>query len=451
MTTRTKIAIIGADSSAFHIFNTIYRSDDRYEIVFFVNLNYTSNIYQTQLNIYPYPLSGPSYPSGIPILPGNPFQSRLQDKGIEKCVFSSICVTSSSYLYLTAQCLAAGCSVISHNLESTRLSPPKALVSFFADTQFDGNVLMKILSVYREAKLKPAVIFPASVQAFGKTDKIPPCITIKNRQEFDKENYKMGDHLRDICEQLVIQKYPIYFVFDFEAFAAESMRDDSYDLIVFYGFNSLPCFFQSHLVVYACDDFTFGDEIAQHPSSILCQQADFILFAQMTSQTAYESLTKFTQTKIIPIDVGFSAKNQEFYGDRPCLLLDDCYPTQHCSAVRSISKFLAEHFGMKPIYVENEEPPLVGKSPIYYEPTEKHWPALIVPDNTPELTNLVENVILNTENYDVIVSSTEKDISKRINVQNKFIMQFVFDVKLSPITIDLLSLPPGAFVRQRRR
>jgi hypothetical protein len=158
---RTKVAIIGADASAFHIFNKLYRSDDRFEVSFFLNLDPEDT--DSSNRRYPPVLCGPSNERGIPIFAFAPLQHRLVDQAVEKCIFASSCVTSSHYLFLAAQCLAAGCSVTSHSLHSTQTPPSKPLVSFFADTQFDLLVLLRLLAFYRGVwGYKPAAVFSAT-------------------------------------------------------------------------------------------------------------------------------------------------------------------------------------------------------------------------------------------------------------------------------------------------
>ena len=64
---RTNIAIFGADAAAFHIFNMIYSSDDRYDVQFFLNIE---DQLLTGSNSVKYPCISNSslYPNGIPII-----------------------------------------------------------------------------------------------------------------------------------------------------------------------------------------------------------------------------------------------------------------------------------------------------------------------------------------------------------------------------------------------
>ena len=123
---RTKIAIIGADSAALHIFNMLYKNDDRYEVVWFLVINGENFCKgKSMLNSS---LAGPIYPKGIPFAKYQYFslKQELEKDKVEKCVLTPICTTSSLYLHLAAQCLAAGATVVTPSLDCTQISPPKA-------------------------------------------------------------------------------------------------------------------------------------------------------------------------------------------------------------------------------------------------------------------------------------------------------------------------------------
>lgn len=449
MSSRTKIAIVGADPSGFHIFQTLYKSDDRFEVACFIDIG--NCVTREIMGKYPPELSGQGYPHGIPILHASPFQHILVDRKIEKCICSPFCITSSMYLYVAAQCLAAQCTIVSHSLESTRLPPPKPLVSFFADTQFDVRFLLALLEHYK--KFRPLVLLPAPLDLFkcvigeGRTHLI-----VQNLADLEKLSYRLGNHDKAMCE-LIITKFPICFAWDLDNFAVDSLRDTSYDLIIFAGQNSLPCFFQSHLLVYACDDFTFGEDLTQHPSWTLCQQADVIFVAGLRGDELSQRISEVSKAQVVHVPVEFTGRNQSCYSGRPCLLFDDWYPVSKCNAVQSISLFLATHFHMKPISVSHfestEKKP--SEAPIYGEPTEANWPALIVPDNSPSVTSLMETCgkVISEKKIDchVIVSSAQ--LPPDCTIAGIPVIQFNFSMKIE-VPKDSMDLPAAAFVRHRR-
>ena len=373
MINRTKIGIVGDDISAFHLFNRLYRSDDRYEVVCFFSLNSPldyDNI--PKLTLYPPKLAGGLYHLGITIYTTYPYKAALlgKDKNkqpFEKCIFSPLCITSGQYLYLAAQFIAMDCSVISNSLELTRLQPPKAFVSFFSDTQFDIQVLSMMLKTFKDKGNKPIIAMAGPLQVLANNDAACNYFLVNKKSDF--ENYKkyFNRHIQETCEKLLLEKYQIFFIYDFEQFSSDVQRNDNFDLIVFVGFNSLPCYFESHLLVYACDEFTFGSDISEHPSSVLLKQADVILYAHLGSDEPVQQIKDKADSnaKIATFNVSFSAQNQSYYQGKTALLIDDSYPTRQCNAANSVSKYLAEFFNMKPYLLPKPIMLRVADSPMY--------------------------------------------------------------------------------------
>lgn len=459
MINRTKIAIVGDDISAIHLFNRIYRSDDRYEVVCFFSLN-TPLDYDNipKMTLYPPKLAGYLYRDGIHVYTAYPYKIALQqhNQTLEKCIFSPLCVTSGQYLYLAAQFIAMDCSVITNSLEMTCLQPPKALVSFFSSTQFDIPILLKMLKIFAGKGYKPIVAMAGPLQLISNKDSnCAPFFLINEQKKKEFENCKkyFNRHVRETCEKLIFEKYNIFFIYDFEQFSSEIQRNDLFDLIVYVGFNSLPCYFKSHRLIYACDDFTFSSDISEHPSSVLVKQADIILYVHLRDESSKEILeeAKKEDAEILCFNVSYKATNQSGNRGKTALLIDDSYPTQICNANESISQYLAEKvFNMSIFKPDYPKPIRVGDAPIYGESIEKTWPALILPETQEGVKMFNDMKISPLNNYDVIVSST----SSPCGIQPKSpikLMQFSFDVKLANMPADKFTLPPEAFVKQRKR
>lgn len=436
MISRQKIAIIGADASGFHIFNTIYRSDDRYEVAIFINPSVKS--FSSR---YPAKLAGSNYPAGIPIMSSLKFQEFIKNNSIEKCIFSHYCVTSSQYLNLAAQCLAAGCTVLSHSLESTRLNPPKPLVTFSSDTQFDIPILIKILSTYKASGLKPIVAFYGIIQGLAAGE---PFQRFNSVKDFEKISKYLTDHQRDVCEAALRDNFSLIFLYDFDQFCQSAIRDSSFDIVVVANMNNLPCFFRSHLQIHAFDDFTFGQVVSQHPSSIIAEQANILIHAHIKDQDCIKKLLhKEDERKVVEMTVTYSAKDAHSMKGKKCLLVDDPYPTTTCCAVHSISKHIAEFFGAIPVPPPSERSPSVGS--IYFEPSEAQWPAMIPPETAGARKKFE---VVGDDSFEIVASSTNTPIAAP---EGKQLFQFSFKVDTSTLTEEVLELPAGAFVKQRLR
>lgn len=449
---RSKIAILGADISAFHLFNRLYRSDDRYEVICFFELHHLKSYDSFQyLTWYPMKFTGDLY-QGINICHSIPYKQA--HKPLDKVIFSPSALTSPQYLYSVAEFTSMDASVVTHSLECTRLPPPKALVSFFSSTQFDIPILSKMLQIYKEMGANPVIVMPCPLYPFSsKENDVDPFFLIRNTSEFEQRQYYFNNrHELEMIKMLLDNKYMIYFVCDFEEFSSEAMKSDDFDMIVFVGSNLLPCFFESHLVVFACDDFTFGDEITVHPSFILCQQADVIIYAHLGSPDSGKQIKeKSGASNFVSVPVKYSAKNSNCYPRKVALLVDDSYPTHVCHSSRSISQFLATSFNMVPYdMTQNVSTDLDEAEVIYGAPTDKNWPANILPETAVGVTNFNENRLKNLKNYDIVVSSTSTPCGLKPPSPIQ-VMQFVFDVDLNELKPDFFALPAGALVKRKRK
>lgn len=471
---RTKIAIVGDDMSAFHLFNKIYRSDDRYEVKCFFTIQPPDNeivvhnkrssggYVSPAENKYPCELAGDLYPLGIFIYNVYPYvPTHLEDMHLEKCIFSPLCVASGKYLHLAAQFMALDCSIISHSLETTCLPPPKAFVSFFSDTQFDIPVLMTILKTFKDRDNRPVIAMAGPLGPNSKmntkfNENCKPFFLVKDKAEFRKFEHFFSGHKLEVCEELLNNKYKIYFIYDFEQFSAEALRNDLFDMIFFIGFNSLPCYFESHLIIYACDDFTYGEEVSEHPSCVLLQQAHIIIYIHLRSVESSQNIIKYTENRnptIVHLPVTFCANNQSNYSFKTALLVDDSYPTHHCHCTNSISKYLAESCcNMISYPLEGSKALRIADCPIYSDMTENDWPAIIYPETPDGVEKCFRERVSTIKGYHVIVSSTSKPCLFKPPDQ-KPVVQFRFNVNTAPLTADLglFTLPVGAFVKQRKR
>jgi hypothetical protein len=426
------------------VFNKLYRSDDRFEVAFIISVDAHED--ESPSRRYPGFLGDPKE-RGIAIYPFAPFQHHLTNESIEKCVFAPCCITSGLYLFLAAQSLAAGCSVLSHSLESTQTPASKVVVSFFADTQFDELILFQVLAHYRECHHRPAAVFFATIEALtvfqyfcaerGLSPRFSHTVFPKSSPRgddgelFSRLVTQCGRHESRLWRRLHELDYPLIFVFDADAFKAQrSPGADTYDLLVHVAFNMLPCFFQSHLIIYACDDFTFSPkaDIAQHPGSVLLRQADVVLVAQLRGAefSPADRIQAFvgTEKTIAAFNLQYGVPTETVrQGDRRVLLLDDFYPAMRCNAAKSISKFLAKSFGMTPIK-RNARP--AGTKPIFSEPAERLWPALVLPDRPGRLAHLIESVVrLEQDKYDAIVSAAAP-LDQEVKKTLKPVVQFTF-------------------------
>src|SRR5665648_1022225 len=86
---KKKVVIIGALGMDFHLFNTVFRDNEEYEVIAFTiageqNVGTTE---ETQRK-YPAELAGKYYPKGIPMLPEEHLEEIIKLHQIDEVVFA---------------------------------------------------------------------------------------------------------------------------------------------------------------------------------------------------------------------------------------------------------------------------------------------------------------------------------------------------------------------------
>ena len=441
---RSRIAILGADISAFHLFNKLYRSDDRYDVVCFFDLHSPIQ----SLIYFPPSLSGKLYPQGINILRSYPYKQSYQrdHKVLDQCVFSPSACASPQFLYSLSEFVAMDTSIVTHSLQSTQITPPKFLVSFFSNTQFDIPILLKILQMYKDKGFKPVIVMPGPLEPF--TSKISDFLNliqstqfyfyIENPTQFEKFRYCFRyRHELEVIDNILKNGYQIYFVYNFEEFNSAFSESSQFDMIFFVAFNLMNCFYKSHLDIFVCDDFTFDGELTVHPSFVTCKQSNIVIYVDLESEP--NSVDKFKEngiSKIVVLKANYKAQNIDLCANKTAVLVDDSYPSRTCGAAHSISEFLCKKFSLKKFEL-NRNNQQIERNGIFGAPSNKNWPAIILPESDADVTRL--NNELNSQSdmkFDAILSSTASNCGLKPSGEVKLI-QFDFNVNLDGLTPEL--------------
>lgn len=95
---------MGAAGRDFHNFNTVFRHDDRFEVVAFT----AAQIPNIDGRKYPAELAGPLYPNGIPIYPESELPRLIKELHIDEVIFAYSDVSFSFLMSKASMVVAAG-------------------------------------------------------------------------------------------------------------------------------------------------------------------------------------------------------------------------------------------------------------------------------------------------------------------------------------------------------
>ena len=125
---RIKTVIMGAAGRDFHNFNTVYRHNNRYEVVAFT----ATQIPNIDDRRYPAVLAGSLYPKGIPIVAEEDLEDLIRKHGVHEVVFAYSDVSYTHVMSRSSVANAAGAHFKVLGARPTMLKSTKPVISVCA-------------------------------------------------------------------------------------------------------------------------------------------------------------------------------------------------------------------------------------------------------------------------------------------------------------------------------
>ena len=104
MRRKDRIIIAGAAGRDFHDFNTVFRDNDRYEVVAFT----ATQIPNIEGRLYPAELAGELYPNGVSVYPEAQLTELIRQHDVDEVIFSYSDVSHEHVMHLASSVIAAG-------------------------------------------------------------------------------------------------------------------------------------------------------------------------------------------------------------------------------------------------------------------------------------------------------------------------------------------------------
>lgn len=266
--TRERILIMGAAGRDFHNFNTVFRDDDRYEVVAFT----AAQIPNIEGRRYPAELAGPRYPHSIPIYPESELADLIRRLDVQQVVFAYSDVSHQYVMERASIALAAGADFRLIGPAATMLRASKPVVAVCAvrtgcgksqTTRYVAGVLQrmgkKVVAVRHPMPYGDLV--RQRVQRFAAyADLDLHRCTIEEREEYEP-------HLdRGIV---------VYAGVDYEAILRQAEQEA--DVLLWDGGNNDLPFFKPDLHIVVADPHRPGHERTYYPGAANFRMADVIV------------------------------------------------------------------------------------------------------------------------------------------------------------------------------
>ncbi|MHA1931980.1 MAG: cyclic 2,3-diphosphoglycerate synthase [Promethearchaeota archaeon] len=323
---KKKVIIIGALGMDFHVFNTVFRDNEEYDVVAFTiaGEQNVGTIDETERR-YPAELAGKLYPNGIPMVSEEILEDVIKEHNVDEVVFAYSDVSHLDVMHKGSKALAAGANYRLISGKFTQIKANKPLVAVCAVRTGCGKSQVS-RATYRYLKSKGfKVVAIREPMPYG--DLIKQNVMRFEKYE-DLDKYDCTIEEREEYEPYIEQGLVIYSGVDYEKIIREAEKEA--DVIIFDGGNNEISFYIPDLLFIVVDPLRPGHEMKYHPGEANARYADAFVINKMNSAKPEDvkivennlSLLNPNATKIYTNSVVTIEGNQNIEGKKVIVVED---------------------------------------------------------------------------------------------------------------------------------
>jgi len=424
---KKKVVIIGALGMDFHVFNTVFRDNEEYDVIAFTiageqNVGTTE---ETQRK-YPAELAGKMYPKGIPMLPEEHLEEIIKHHQIDEVVFAYSDVSHEEVMHKASRVLSAGANyrLISGNF--TQIKSNKPVVAICAVRTGCGKSQVS-RATYRYLMSKGfKVVAVREPMPYG--DLIKQNVMRFEKYE-DLDKYECTIEEREEYEPYIEQGLVIYSGVDYEKIVREAEKEA--DVIIFDGGNNELSFYIPDLLFIVVDPLRPGHEMKYHPGEVNARSADAFVINKMNSAKPEDvqiveanlnelnpNATQIYTNSVVSIEGNYDLKNKKV------IVVEDGPTLTHGSMSYGAGFVAATNNGA---IIVDPKPYITGSMKKVFE----EFPQItqIVPAmgyNDQQIKDMEDT--LNKAEAEFIIDGSPIDLEKLIN-SNKPIIRVSYDIE----------------------
>ena len=269
-----RVLIMGAAGRDFHNFNTVYRGDQRYEVVAFT----ATQIPFINDRMYPASLAGPRYPDGIQIHDESELQKLIHDLKVDDVVFSYSDVSHEYVMHKGSEALAAGANFILLGPRETMLKAKVPVVAVCAVRTGSGKsqTTRAIAGALKAAGKRVVAVRHPMPYGDLEAQRVQRYATLE-----DLERYDTTIEEREEYEPHITSGTIIYAGVDYGDILAQAQEEC--DVLLWDGGNNDLPFYKPTVHVVVADPLRAGHEMSYHPGEANLRMADVIVINKMDS------------------------------------------------------------------------------------------------------------------------------------------------------------------------
>ena len=412
MTDRIRTVIMGAAGRDFHNFNTVFRKDEKFEVIAFT----ATQIPNIDGRRYPPELSGELYPDGIPIYPETEISNLVKDENIDQVIFAYSDVSHQYVMELSSKINALGAQFSTMGADQTMVKSSKPVVAVCAVRTGSGKsqTTRKVAEVLDAMGKRVAVIrhpmpygdlASQAVQRFAEYDDLEKHrVTIEEREEYEPH---------------ISKGYVVFAGVDYEAILRKA--EEEADVILWDGGNNDMPFYKPDLMFTVADPHRAGHELTYYPGSTCARMADVVIINKVN--TADREDIELVRKNILSVNPGVTlieanspvtVDNPELIKGKRVLVVEDGPTLTHGGMKYGAGVVAAEESGAAELI--DPRPYAVGS---IKETFEKYpdigilLPAMGYGDGqTKDLQDTINSV-----DCDVVIIGTPIDLTKIIKIE----------------------------------
>ena len=424
---KKKVIIIGALGMDFHLFNTVFRDNDEYEVIAFTiageqNVGTTDEAERR----FPPELAGELYPNGIPMVSEELLEEIIQKHNVDEVIFAYSDVSHEEVMHKASRALTAGSNYRLISGRFTQIKANKPVIAVCAVRTGCGKSQVS-RAVYRYLKNKGyKVVAIREPMPYG--DLIQQNVMRFEKYE-DLDKYDCTIEEREEYEPYIRQGLVIYSGVDYEKIIREA--EEEADIIIFDGGNNEISFYITDLLFIVVDPLRPGHEKKYHPGEVNARYADVFVINKMNSaklediKVVEENLQELNPNAIrVYTNSVVKAEDPLELKGKKVVVVEDGPTLTHGGMSIGAAYVAAKNADAK---IVDPRPYLVGSMKDVYE----EFPQIteIVPAmgyNDDQIENLEKT--LNNAKADVILNGSPIDLTKLIKA-NKPIVKVTYDIE----------------------
>ncbi|MBP6015947.1 MAG: hypothetical protein KA586_04445 [Candidatus Promineofilum sp.] len=262
--------IAGAAGRDFHDFNTAFRQDDSHQVVAFT----ATQIPNIEGRLYPPALSGPLYPTGIPIYPESELTELIRKHDVDEVVFSYSDVSHEYVMHLASRVLAAGAGFRLMGPKVTMLKSSKPIISVCAVRTGSGKsqTSRKVLDILKDELGYQRVVAVRHPMPYG--DLAAQAVQrFASNEDMDRAECTIEE--REEYEPYIDRGAVIFAGVDYEAILRQAEQEA--DVIIWDGGNNDLPFYRPDYHIVVVDPHRAGHELRYHPGEANLRMADAVV------------------------------------------------------------------------------------------------------------------------------------------------------------------------------